>query len=156
MSIHAVPGTDRDQAIQAVDNYLRICMPGKPLKVEIKEWKEDRSTQQNAALWAAAYPPIMEATGLRGAKDRDDLHAYFCGEYWGWVETELFGRKKQNPARTTTHNYEGKREVISWEIMSAFYSFIQQRAAEHGIYVPDPDPAWRERAKIDAEEEARS
>jgi len=37
-----------------------------------------------------------------------------------------------------------------------FYAFIQERAAEYGYDVPDPDPMWRARARLDAELEARA
>ena len=156
MSIHSVPATERDQAILAVDNYLRICLPGKPLKVEITEDKPERTDKQNRSLWGVAYPPIMEFMGLRGESDKEDLHSFWCGEYWGWVTTDFLGKKKQHPVRTTTHNEEGNRDPITIGEMIKFWDFIQQRAAEHGICVPAPDPGWRIRAKIDAEEEARA
>jgi len=58
--------------------------------------------------------------------------------------------------RTTTINADGKREEISVKEALDFYQFIQQRAAEYGFDVPDPDSAWRDRARLDAEIEARA
>ncbi|HEY4365884.1 MAG TPA: hypothetical protein VGN07_01510 [Steroidobacteraceae bacterium] len=101
--------------------------------------KKERSDLQNRALWGCAYKTIREATG----NDLDDLHTYFCGEYFGWSEYEVMGKKRKRPRRSTTKDADGKRDVISTLELSNFYGFIQQRAAETvNVYVPDPDPMW--------------
>jgi hypothetical protein len=100
--------------------------------------KKERTTQQNKALWGCAYEYIRKATG----NDKDDLHEMFCGEYFGWEVREVMGLKKKYPKRTTTTGYDGKRDVISTVQLQDFYAFVQQRAAEYSVYVPDPDPMW--------------
>lgn len=108
-------------------------------QVTIGPIKKERSDLQNRALWGCAYKTLRDATG----NDPEDLHAYFCGEYFGWSEYEVLGQKRKRPARTTTKDQDGKRDVISTFHLSDFYAFIQQRAAETvGVYVPDPDPMW--------------
>ena len=111
-------------------------------EIEIRPFKKTRSLRQNAALWGVAYPPIMEAMGLRGEKEREEIHEYFCGEYWGWKQYKILDKLKQKPVRTTTIDEDGKRNRIKTVAMSDFYAFIQQRAADNGIYVPDPDPMY--------------
>lgn len=101
--------------------------------------KKERSDLQNRALWGCAYKALRLATG----NDPDDLHTYFCGEYFGWHEYEVMGATRKRPIRTTTKDENGKRDVITTMQLSDFYAFIQQRSAETvGIYVPDPDPMW--------------
>lgn len=113
-----------------------------------KEWqitigsvKKERSPQQNKALWGCAYETLRKATG----NDKEDLHDYFCGEYFGWDIQDVMGQKKKKPKRTTTTDYDGHRDVISTIHLQDFYAFIQQRSAETaGVFVPDPDPMWWE------------
>jgi hypothetical protein len=101
--------------------------------------KKERSDQQNKALWGCAYEHLRTATG----NDKDDLHEYFCGEYFGWEVREVMGMKKKYPKRTTTTGYDGKRDVITTLQLSDFYAFIQQRSAETvNVYIPDPNPEW--------------
>lgn len=85
-------------------------------------------------MWGVAYKAIREASG----NDLDDMHEWACGEYFGWVEREMFGLRKKRPRRTTTTDEHGRRNVLSTVEFMDFYSFIQRRMAEYGIYVPDP------------------
>lgn len=112
----------------------------KKYQINIGPYVKPRTVNQNAALYGVAYPPIMEAMGMRGSKDKDELHEYFCGEYFGWVEYYVLSKKKLRPKRTTTTDEEGKRDLVSTEVMADLYDFVQQRGADHGIWVPDPDP----------------
>lgn len=103
--------------------------------------KKERSDLQNRALWGCAYKTLRDATG----NDPEDMHTYFCGEYFGWVEYEVMGATRKRPRRSTTKDENGKRDVISTIHLQDFYAFIQQRSAETvGVYVPDPDPMWWE------------
>lgn len=106
----------------------------------VTKYHKPRSDKQRKALFGAAYRPLMEYMGLRGERDKEDLHAFFCGEYWGWHPV-----LKNKPVRTTTRNERGEREEINTVDALEFYAFIQQRAAEQGVMVPDPDPFWKER-----------
>jgi hypothetical protein len=103
---------------------------------EVKTW----SDKQRHALFGVAYKAIMDYMGLRGGKDRDELHIYMCGAYFGWRETSPLMRAV--PVRTTTKNELGEDDEIDSETACDMYAFIQQRAAEQGIFVPDPDPCW--------------
>lgn len=111
--------------------------------IEIKRYVKERSSDQNRALWGVAYPPIVEATG----QEATDWHEYFLGEYFGWVECRMFGRRRLRPARTTTTGFNGEDAKLSTAEFAEFYNFIQRRAGENGIYVPDPDPLHHERSR---------
>jgi len=105
-----------------------------------KRYREPRSLDQNAALFAVAYPPLREHTGYQVA----EIHEWMCGERWGWVDYDLFGRKQQKPRRTTTTDEQGRRAVLSKGEFADFYRFVQMKGAEAGVLIPDPDPFWRE------------
>ena len=150
-----LPATDRASAIESLARYLAICLPGKELVVTVEEYRPARSAKQRSALFGCAYKALMEQMGLRGERDKEALHTMLCGEYFGWREVETLGSVRRVPVRTTTINADGKRDEISVKEALEFYAFIQERAAEYGYDVPDPDPAWRDRARLDAELEAR-
>lgn len=105
----------------------------------VSDIKKHRSSLQNRALWGVAYKTLQDATG----NDPEDLHAYFCGEFFGWHEYDVMGQRRKRPLRTTTTNEHGERDVISTVQLCELYAFIQQRSAETvGVFVPDPDPMW--------------
>ena len=150
-----LPATDRAAAIESLARFLAMCLPGKALSVTVEECRPVRSTKQRSALFGCAYKALMAQMGLRGERDKEALHTMMCGEYFGWREVELLGSVRRVPVRTTTVNANGERDEISVGEALEFYAFIQQRGAEYGYDVPDPDPMWRERARLDAELAAR-
>lgn len=123
--------------------FLDRLAPGRSWAIEVKQHRKDRTSDQNRALWGVAYPALEIATG----QPVNDWHEYMLGEHFGWVEYSLFGKRKLRPARTTTTGYAGEDDVLSTIDFAAFYDFIQRRAGEHGVHVPDPDPFWREQAR---------
>lgn len=126
---------------RAVD-FARGLLEKGPVEWACSQWKEPRSDPQNNALWGVAYKAIEEATG----NAPQDLHEYFCGEFWGWVESTVMGRRKIKPRRTTTRDENGRASKVKADEFAKFYDFIQRRMAENGVYVPDPDPQWRKAA----------
>lgn len=115
--------------------FLSALPMDKAWKITVAEHRKTRSNEQNNALWGVAYVAIHEASG----NDPEDMHEYFCGEYFGWVERSMFGQRKKRPRRTTTTDASGRRSVLTTIEFMDFYAFIQRRMAEHGIYVPDPN-----------------
>lgn len=115
--------------------FLSSLPMDKAWKITIAEHRKTRSNEQNNALWGVAYVAIHEASG----NDPEDMHEYFCGEYFGWVERPMFGQRKKRPRRTTTTDASGRRSVLTTIEFMDFYGFIQRRMAEFGIYVPDPN-----------------
>ena len=108
-----------------------------PLSVECKPWRKSRSNDQNALLWAM-YAPIAEHMGF----DRDDLHEWFCGKFFGWKDVRV-PRSPRNPdgfasvpVRTTTRNADGRREVLDAKTFGLFVDMVDRIAAQAGIYIP--------------------
>jgi len=95
--------------------------------VAISAYRKRRSDQQNRYLWGVAYKALAEATG----QPADDWHEYMLGEMHGWEEYELFGKRKIRPLQRSS-------KMTTMEFMD-FVEFIQSRAAEHGIYISDPN-----------------
>lgn len=155
MTTRTLPASNRAEAIASLARLLENFLPGRELEITVEELKPERSDRQRAALFGCAYKALMEQMGLSGAREKDELHATLCGAYWGWRTVEVLGTPRRRPARTTTTNEQGKRDVISMREQLEFYEFIQRQAAEYGFCVPDPDPAWRIRAEMDAELENR-
>src|SRR5688572_20387388 len=89
--------------------FLSTLDVTKEFQVTIGYVKKERSDLQNRALWGCAYKTLRDATG----NDPEDLHTYFCGEFFSWVEYEVMGQKRKRPFRTTTKDENGKRDVIS-------------------------------------------
>jgi hypothetical protein len=129
----------RDAILANVLAFIAALPVTKPWSIEVKRYVKERTNLQNKALWGCAYKALHEASG----NDPEDLHTYFCGEFWSWVEVDVMGQTKRKPFRTTTHDENGKRDVIETVELAKFYEFIQRRAIEAaGVYVPDPDPLW--------------
>jgi hypothetical protein len=53
------------------------------------------------------------------------------GECFGWETVEGFGRKRLKPLKRSAK--------LGTQEFSDFVAFIQRRAAELGIFVPDPE-----------------
>ena len=127
--IPLMSGAVRQAGIENIARFLAALPEDKRYIVEISERKRTRTIAQNRYLWAVAYEVLRQETG----QSREDWHDYFLGEFFGWEEFELFGRKKIKPRRRssqlTTQEF--------WE----YVEFVQRKAAENGIYIPDPNEA---------------
>lgn len=128
---------------------LSAAPKDKDIKVTVAEAKKDRSDPQNNALHGVAYKALSEFTGYTGP----ELHDVFLRAYFGEVEREIMGQIIKRPRRTTTTDENGKRNKLSTVEFNAFYAFVQQKGAEIGCWVPDPDPMWHQ---IKEEREARA
>lgn len=137
---------DRARIAGNAARFLTMLPADQAWEVKVRRYRKPRTDPQNAALWGVAYPPLMEHIGLRGEKEREELHELLCGEYFGWVEYRILGKRKQRPRRTTTRDEHGRRDVLPWDRFCDFYAYVQQRGIEAGVYIPDPDPAMRRAA----------
>lgn len=118
---------DRESVADDLRTFLLQAVPGKKLKVTVEAYRRTRSNEQNRALWGLAYKVLADATGHTA----EDLHEYFLGEYFGWQVIEVMGQKRRIPKRRS-------HDMTTVEFAD-FYTFIQQRAAEAGFDVPNPN-----------------
>jgi hypothetical protein len=125
-------GQRGDAAIAKIAGFLARLPADKAWRVGVTELKRTRTQQQNRYLWGVAYPTILAAGGeALGGWTAEDLHEYFLGEHFGWETLEGFGRKRIKPLRRSAK--------LSTMEFSDFVAFIQRKAAEFGVYVPDPN-----------------
>jgi len=116
-----------DQSTGAHTKYLTPNKEKTKYRVTVERYRKTRSNEQNRYLWGVAYEALEKATG----QPKQDWHEYMLGEHFGWEEVSLFGKKKIRPLHRSS-------KVSTVEFMD-FVEFIQQRAAEHGLYIPDPN-----------------
>jgi len=107
--------------------HLQQLSPAKSWRVEIVEHRERRSDAQNRYLWGVCYAELQRATG----QDAADWHEYMLGECYGWETVEMMGRKKLRPMRRSSKMDKAE--------FAEYVAFIQRRAAEHNIYIPEPN-----------------
>ena len=122
----------RDRAIERVAGFLSRLPADKAWRVSVTEQKRRRTNQQNRYLWGVAYPAILTGGGeaLRGW-DAEDIHEFMLGECFGWETVEGFGKRRLKPLKRSA-----KLGTLEF---SDFVAFIQRKAAEFGVYVPDPE-----------------
>ena len=154
MVTRTITAANREGDIESLGRLLAAFLPGRELTVTIEEAKVERSDLQRRSLFGCAYKALMAQMGLAGESEKNDLHEFLCGEFWGWREKNIMGQIHRYPIRTTTRGEDGKRDVISVREQLDFYAWIQRRAAENGYDVPDPDKEWFRKAERDAELEA--
>lgn len=140
-------GPERQGVTQRAHDFIDRLPADKSWVITVEPYVKKRSLDQNAATFGLAYKVIMEATGLEGDAERKQLHRDFCGDFFGWVDGPMGQRR---PARTTTTNERGERDVIDATTMARMYDFIQRKAAEYGIDVPSPDPMYGQRERLAA------
>ena len=120
------PNEGRERVLANLQGFLVSISPSKAWEVTIKQHKKKRSDEANRYLWGVVYRTLADATG----HDADDFHEYFLGEMYGWEEYEIMGRKRVRPMKRS-------RKLSSAEFFE-YVEFVRQRAAQQGIYIPDP------------------
>lgn len=130
----------KSNAIQTIQDLPN----DKEWAIEIKAHKNSRSGAQNRTLFGVIYPQLMEFMGLSGEREKEELHEYFCGEYFGWHEKNIMGKLIQRPNRTTTTSAEGRKATLDKVEFSKFVDYITRRASEYGaqIEMPKDDHGW--------------
>lgn len=130
MNAFVLPKGTRGRIITRVSEFLGKLPAAQAWKVEVTPHKTKRSDSQNAYLWGVVYKTILEAGELQGWSSQD-IHDYMLGEHFGWETLEGFGRKRLRPLRRSA-------KLTTTEFMD-YIAFIQQRMAEHGVYIEDPN-----------------
>jgi hypothetical protein len=122
-------GSNRANVIERIGRYLSVLPKEQAYVVKVEAYKPRRSDQQNRYLWGVVYETILK-TGQLDGWHAEDLHEYFLGECFGWETLEGMGRKRMRPLKRSSK--------LSTNEFSDYVAFIQQRAAEMGVYIPDP------------------
>lgn len=137
----------RRKRAERVAGFLAGLDVKKSWEIIVRPFRRPRSNQQNKYERGVACVLIANAIGY----DPDDVHEYLCGTYFGWKQercprtpSNLAGLKDV-PIRTTTTNAEGERDVLKKRDFWDFVEFIQRFGANHGVYIPDPDPEYASR-----------
>ena len=118
--------TTRVDVLRNCQAFLDRLPASKSWRVEVVQHVKRRSDAQNRYLWGCAYAELARVTG----QPAEDWHEYFLGEHFGWETVEMLGRKKLRPVRRSSK--------LTTQEFADYVAFIQMRAAENGIYVPDP------------------
>ena len=135
------PDATRLRVLENLQRFLASLPADKTWRVNISRHVKRRSDQQNRYLNGVAYKMLSDATGY----ERDDISEYLCGQYFGWKDKRVPGRKiVQIPVRTTTVGDDGRRSVLTSAEFSDYVEFVQRFGAEHGVYIPDPDPFYEQ------------
>lgn len=144
---------DRTGKLRSFWQFLCALPLGESIELIARPYKSTRSNEQNAWLNGCIYKTLMDATGY----ERDDISKYCCGLYFGEKEKRVPRSKnfpkgiELVPCRTTTVNEAGKRDVLTWDAFSDYVAFLQRYfAQECGIYLPDPDPNWKQHQQQEA------
>lgn len=129
-----LPATEkRVEVIDRLQRLLTRLDAGKAWTVEVKEHKPTRSDSQNRYLWGVVYATILREGGESlGGWAAADLHEYFLGEHFGWEVMEGFGKKRMRPIRHSSR--------LNKQEFSDYLAFIQEKAANMGIVIPDAEP----------------
>lgn len=141
---YVLPPEHRTATIGGLAKFLETVFPGKPVRVKIEIARPDRTIKQNRYLFGVAYELLSEATGY----EKQDLHEWICGAYWGWDEKPCPKTPhnpkglESKPCRTTTTGYDGEPDLCSREDMVKLWEIAQRRGAHLGVVIPDPDPNW--------------
>lgn len=117
----------RERVLSNCVAHLGRLPSSKSWRVEIVEHRERRSDAQNRYLWGVCYAELQRATG----QDAADWHEYMLGECYGWETVEMMGRRKLRPMRRSSK--------MDRQEFAEYVAFIQRRAAEHNIYIPEPN-----------------
>lgn len=133
MIYHFDKGTEsrRAQDIERVCNAFHNLPLMQSWRIEVREYRSQRSEQQNRYLWSCVYQTFLDTGQLQGW-DKDDLHEYFLGEWSGWEVLEGMGRKRMKPLRRSSR--------LNKTEFGEYVAFIQRKGAEMGVIVPDPEP----------------
>lgn len=121
----------RERMIQRIAAVLSGLSMGQAWRIEIAEHQPKRSDNQNRYLWGCVYPTILKASMMLQGWTNEDLHEYFLGEHFGWETLSGFGKKRLRPIRRSSKL--SKLEFVD------YVDFIQRKAAEFGVYVPNPN-----------------
>ena len=129
------PDSSRAGVRVNLGRFLDSLAADKAWLIEVKAYARRRSDQQNRYLWGVVYPAFLRV--LPGW-DAEDVHEYLLGEHFGWERLEGMGRTRLKPIKRSSKLTKAE--------FAEYTEFCQRKGAEHGVYVPDPDPFYEQEA----------
>lgn len=136
MDLRVVLGSDDafQRAKEAFVNLYKNRKDEALHEIEIKEWKKNRSTQQNNYYWGVVNKSLSNHLGYAPG----ELHTELLGSIFGWKRIiGLDGREREIPNRRTT-----EPEKMSVEEFNMFIEHCIRIAAEQGVSIDQS--GWRE------------
>lgn len=125
----------REARIASITKFLAGLALNRAWEIVVKPHQKRRSQSQNAYLWGAVYPVILQRGGNTLAGwTADDLHEYFLGSHFGTEVLNFNGRDYERPLKRSS-------KLSTLEFMD-YIAHIQLKMAEIGIFIPDPDPNY--------------
>ena len=118
----------REPMLARFSSFVARLGLDKEWQITVALYRKPRSDAQNRYLWGVCYATIREATG----HEAEDWHEFFLGEWGGWETIDFMGKKRMKPLRRSSKM--NKMEFADYT------GFIQMKAAEQGIFIPDPEP----------------
>lgn len=111
---------------------------GEDIRIDIAKWYKKRTKQQNAYLWSLVYPTILkyilEKTGQTFSLD--DLHDRYKKKFLGYEVCKIVPGLVKTKSSTETSTVEFSDE---------FVELICIEWADNGLYIPPPDPKWKDK-----------
>lgn len=130
-TLWAEPDSTRDSVLANVLDFLPRLPRDKSWQISVAQHHRKRTSKQNKALWGLAYKTIGETLGYDRA-DLEQLHEDLLCEFFGFDERGVLGHTRRIPK-----NRSSKLKTVDF---AAFFDFVQRKAAEYGVFIPDPDP----------------
>lgn len=130
---------DRPLVLGNLHAFLDDLDENRSHRIVIKRYVKERTTDANAYLWGVVYVHVVRELGHTD----EDWHTFMCCEFFGEVVVEALGRTQIKPRRTTTTDENGDEDVLEGPEFWDFVEHVRRRAAEGGVYVPDPDPSLK-------------
>ena len=128
--IQLTVGPSRASQEATMRDFLSKLPASKAYTIDVKQYRRNRSTDQNRFLWGVVYRKIRDACEAP-KPDADHLHEYWLGECFGWDVCDVLGWAKRVPMKRSS-----KLTTVEFQ---QYYQFIQRRCSETmGLYIPDP------------------
>jgi len=138
--LHKAGDKTRENVMLNIRETLSALDGKEAWEVAIKRYRKPRTNDSNAYLWAVCYPIPVRSLGFTA----EEWHEEMCMRFFGKVEVPKPGAPASRPYRTTTTNEFGERDVLPGKEFWDFVEFVRQQFALAGVFIPDPDPFWKE------------
>jgi len=108
--------------------FINLLDPKKKWRVTIKQYRKNRSLDQNAYIHAVPLKLLSDHTGF----SMDEIKEFMCGEFMGWYDYKIFEKVMSRPIKTTSQ--------MDTSEMSKFIEFMQwYGSSKLNLYIPSPN-----------------